>query len=241
MAGAIGGVVGGLFGGGGMMGGLASSLLGSVGGMFNNLVEKFGFGDVLQGVTNSVSGLLGNGISALVDNSPLPDFMKDAVKSMISSVVSQQQQEVPCDCQEAVDNDLGSTLEDLVQAIMDFVKETMEEEANEESGGADGSGGGTSVSSGNWMMMLAKALGEVNGQHLSTMVGKAQELSDIAEAGEGLDAKQDAEQIQKNAADTAVVTAELQGASKMFSMAQEASSTVLKSIGEGLSSMARKQ
>jgi hypothetical protein len=97
---------------------------------------------------------------------------------------------------------------------------------------------------GSWLVALAKAMGEMTGNHLQKMM-QAQDKMEKSEAtDEELEGKSKEEQSkikQEKANDFTIAQAEFQAESKLFAMCSEATSTVLKSVGEGLSSMARKQ
>lgn len=225
MGGLVGGLASSVLGGGGLLGGLVSNVMGSAGGLISGLAEKFGLGDVVQGAMNLGGDLLKSGLGSLIDNSPLPDFLKDIAKDTVGSVIGGFQKEVSCECQEAVNEGLGSDIEAEVDSIMDMVMQNMEEENGEAS---SGSGERASGSGGNWLMVLAKALGKAAGTHLDTMLEKGQEMGDM-ESSKGKEGE------------FAEVQAEFQAASQMFKMFQESISTMLKSLGEGMSSVARKQ
>lgn len=215
MAGAIGGLVGGIFGGGGLVGGMLNNLVGNI---VNDLVDKFGLDDVFQAVTNLVGDLLQTGLNSLIDSLPIPDFMKDGAKAVVADAIGGEQEEVRGEVQGAVDEELGGSFSQIIDNIMEQVKANMDEEAEKSVG---------TGTAGNWLMVLAKAMGEVSGEHLQTMVDSSREMASLT--GEGQEKE------------FATVQAEMTGASQIFKLTQESISTVLKSIGEGLSSVARKQ
>jgi Skp family chaperone for outer membrane proteins len=89
-------------------------------------------------------------------------------------------------------------------------------------------------------------MGEMTGDHLTKMM-QAQEnmensqVDETSEEFKGASEEEQAEMKQQAGRDFTKYQAEFQAEAKLFSMCSEATSTVLKSIGEGLSSMARKQ
>lgn len=217
MGGVVGGLVGGILGGGGgLLGGIVSNL---TGGIVNDLVDRFGLTDIAQAVTNLAGDLLQAGLNSIIDSLPIPDFMKDLAKNLVADVIGGEQGEVPGDAQQAVNEELGGTVSDIVNAVLDNIRESMQEESEETGNGQGGSG--------NWLMVLAKALGEASGKHLKNMV----------ELGEKMGAM-DSEENPEAFAET---QAEFQAASQIFKMFQESISTMIKSIGEGMSTVARKQ
>lgn len=81
---------------------------------------------------------------------------------------------------------------------------------------------------GNWLVAIARAMGKAAGEHAKRLV----ELSNEIEAASGQDGGA--------AANVTGLQAEFQAESQMFSMVQNAFSNAVKSIGEGMSTMARK-
>ena len=114
---------------------------------------------------------------------------------------------------------------------------SLVEESKDAAGEAQGSGKGGRKSAGSWLQAIAKAMGEVLGQKAGEMVKLSDKISSLAQEGKGLegDAKAD------NAADMTAAQTELQGVSQEYKLLTETISTVLKGIGEALSTMGRKQ
>ncbi|NLG58815.1 MAG: hypothetical protein GX538_01460 [Gammaproteobacteria bacterium] len=83
----------------------------------------------------------------------------------------------------------------------------------------------TSGASTSWMMAFAKLMGEVANNIAEQMMDKAKEIDAAA----------------KNEEPANELTAELTALSQLFKMVTEATSNVIKSIGEGNTSLARKQ
>jgi uncharacterized protein HemX len=125
--------------------------------------------------------------------------------------------------------DVGSSL--LNKCSQDEEKEKAKKE---------GCNGGA----GSWLVALAKAMGEMTGNHLQKMM-QAQDRMEASEVTDAdLKGKTDEEKAQikqEKGKEFTQAQAEFQAESKLFAMCSEATSTVLKSVGEGLSSMARKQ
>lgn len=82
--------------------------------------------------------------------------------------------------------------------------------------------GGTSTS---WLMAFAKLMGEVANNIAEQMMDKAKEIDAAAKKEEPANE----------------LTAELTALSQLFKMVTEATSNVIKSVGEGNTAMARKQ
>jgi hypothetical protein len=90
-------------------------------------------------------------------------------------------------------------------------------------------GSGSGEVKGNWLVMLAKAMSKVQGEHLNKMLITSDTTA--KSTGEGETSRQDFLDAQ----------GEFQAESKFFGMASEATTTAIKTIGDGLSSIARKQ
>ncbi|MCG7938723.1 MAG: hypothetical protein N0C88_07700 [Candidatus Thiodiazotropha lotti] len=162
----------------------------------------------------------------------------------------------------------GGSFQDMVrQAIEDVVRETIgggsEDGGCAANGGATSSGGtdgsekaggnsdctapspmemeddseGKKAKTGNWLVALAQAMAEISGQHLKNMIQAQADMQENMGDGGEMSTSEQQEQSQKfNEAQ-----GRFQAESKMFSMVSEATSTALKSIGDGLASLARKQ
>lgn len=102
-------------------------------------------------------------------------------------------------------------------------------------------GGGKGL---NWLAAIAVALGKIQGETAGRMIQLVDELSKNAEAYGKLAGQDSTSATDKKAtlaAEANVLNAQLQGESQMFKIQSETTSTVIKAIGEGNSSVARKQ
>ncbi len=96
----------------------------------------------------------------------------------------------------------------------------------------DGSSGGgsTSGAGNNWMEAIARAMGDALGKLSQKVVDESQQLNSLA----GNSSSSGAQQFQS-------VMAEFQADSQTLSMLSNAFATAIKSIGEGMQTMASKQ
>jgi hypothetical protein len=162
----------------------------------------------------------------------------------------------------------GGDLQDMVrQAIEDVVREQIgggaEDGGSCPTGGATDTGGSSAdkaegsttcpapqptpdddsddakkARSGNWLVALAQGMSRIAANHLNKMMDAQEKMEKSSpETDKGL-SKDDK---QKNQNDFVVAQGEFQAESKLFSMSIEATSTAVKAIGDGLSSLARKQ
>lgn len=113
-----------------------------------------------------------------------------------------------------------------------FIAASQMQGARESTGLATGKGGGKGAS---WLMAIAQAMGEAQGKLAAKMVAKSEEINAAADkaGGTGKDAEAGAKEFQ-------MAMTEFQALSQLFSMTSNASSTAMKSIGEGMTAIARK-
>lgn len=195
----------------------------------DDLANKFGL-DAASGAVNNVLGFtLGDIVKTVINNSGLPEFMKDAANGAIDSAVA--------DSRAPTSPEAEAETVDAMQQVMDNVRDQATEELEDAAGGQGGrgkAGGGA-----NWLSQLAKAMGDVAGAHLGNAVGLAGRISQL-EKIEGTGEEAVAGR-QAQATEMAGLQAEMQADTQMFKLAQEATTTIVKSLGEALTSSARKQ
>jgi hypothetical protein len=202
---------------GGIIGGIVSSVVGSVvsnvaGSLLSNLVGQFGGSNVFGALANLALNSLGDALKGVINNAPIPQFLKDAANSVIDGVLGNNQQPTTPECQCAVEDSMG----DAIMNAATSAAEQAGEDADKE--GAEG---------GNWLVALARGLADVQEKFLS----KAMENLDTMKASTGED----------NREEFLTAQSEYQANTQMFNMMANMTATSLKSIGEGLTSIARKQ
>ena len=124
-------------------------------------------------------------------------------------------------------------IQDLIKGIVDRVKDEIQGDGCEKGGKGGGKGGASS-----WLVALAKALGEVAGDKAAKMVQLSNELTKLNDEGKGLE--KGSKEAEDNARQSVTLQSELNGVSKEFQQFQETINTVIKGIGDGLTSVARK-
>lgn len=203
----------------------------------DQLFREYGVQNVMDAVTNAAVEFVQKELNALIDSLGMPQFMKDDAKAQVACIGNDYRSDAPGGAQCGVNDVLskgysggsscgsnagGSDSADaLMSGVMDMLRQSMQEET--EGATKSGSGGGR----GNWLAILARALGSTAGKHLKKMVELGEKMGSI-------DSKESPEQF-------AQIQAEFQAEAQIFKMFQEAIGTMIKSIGEGLSSVARKQ
>ncbi|MFN7042872.1 MAG: hypothetical protein ACK4OH_17160 [Acidovorax temperans] len=223
---------------GGLLGGIGSQFLSSmVGGLLggndmSKTLEGFSPVNILNATTNLVSTIMGGGAQqaaqTLQREDGMPKFLQDAISQAIEQVM--QEYCKPTDgAGEAIADvascDIQKSVDDIAQQIVDSVRNQMAESTGEGGGKGCGKAGAKS-----WLQAIAQAMGEAMGDKAAKMVELSGKLKEAA-GGEGEDS---AKEMQ-------AVNAEFQAVSQEFKLLTDAFNTALKSLGEGMSSMARKQ
>lgn len=119
--------------------------------------------------------------------------------------------------------------------VMDQVKQSMQARLTDALG-ADalhknkGTGHGANGGGGSWLEAIAEAMGDALGQMAQKLVSESTALQGLAGDSSGSGAQQFQATMAKFQAD-----------SQMFSMLSNAFSTAIKSIGDGMTTMASKQ
>ena len=221
MSGGLNNVISGVLGGGGI-GSLAS-------------IAAMAFPPA--GLAMAAANLLGPAIGEAVNGAAkqlcqeagMPKFLLDVIGKIVDDVVGKNKQ--PCDpgCEAAaggnrdVQESKRDFIQDMLKGIFDCVKDEME--GNKKCGGK---GGGDS---GSWLEALAKALGKVAGEKAAKMVNISNQITELSSQGGSKE-----EQAQKSTE----LQSQLNGVSKEFSQFMETINNVVKGIGDGLTSVARK-
>ena len=240
------GVIGG--GGGGMLGGLlGSSLLGGLGQMIGGLIgggnssgiskvlEGFSPANIINATANLVNAINGKGAKQAVDTlakeDGLPKYLQQEIKKVIDEVFKKFEKPTEGDFQDKLNNatkdDQQKSINDFAKQIIDSVRKQLTEKLSE---GAEGSGGKGKKSAGSWLQAIAKAMGEAMGNCASKMVELSNKMADASKK-EG----------QEGAKEMQSISTQFQAVSQEFNQLSTAFSTAIKSLGEGVTTMARKQ
>jgi len=221
---------------------ISRNMANSSGTAADQLFREYGIQNVLDAVTNLAVEFVQKELNAFIDSMDMPQFMKDDAKGQVSEIGNSYTTDTPRGAQDGVNQVIGNSGnggggssgsgstggssksgDDVMSGVMDMLRKSMQDETEASSKGSGGTGGGR----GNWLAVLARALGATAGQHLKKMV-------ELGEKMGGLDSKENPEEFAK-------IQAEFQAEAQIFKMFQEAIGTMVKSIGEGMSSVARKQ
>jgi hypothetical protein len=242
-----------------IMSGALNSVLGG-GNILGAVMDIAKMAFPMLGLATSVANMVTQGIGQAVNQAAqqlsqtagMPKFLTDAIGGIVKDVVGQltKQSDQGCDqaAQQNFGGDIGKMIEDLVKSIVDNAKALMEQGKDGEDckgtkgGGKGGKGGGAQQPAGNWLVAMARAMGAAAGDHMKNMINLSNKINDLSQKGKGIDASTDAGKKEQadNAAETSAAQAEMQAEGQMYSMLQNAFSNTIKSIGEGMTTMARK-
>lgn len=165
-------------------------------------------------LTQVIGQAVGEAAQGLAQNFGMPKFIAQEIGELVKKVVDQMQKQTEPGCEEHVKNESGGAFDDFKS---DFVKDLINNGVENMKGSDKKKGAGS------WYEALAQALG----QALDKQAANIEKLS-----GEMTDA---------NAKDKPSTMTELQTASQRMSFMMSAADQVLKTLGEALSTMARKQ
>jgi hypothetical protein len=210
----IGGAISGVFGGGG------GGLIGSIGGMIGTAFGGPIGGMIGSAIGNAVGEAIGEGVKQGAKDSGMPKFLQDLVGKAVDSAVAGAHKNVDPKIADLVKNNSG--VQDVLRQLTKDVAQGISEDTK-------GSNGGKGAQS--WLVALAKAMGKVVGDKTQRLVELSNKINELP-----TNSKDPSVSNQMTQA-----SMEMQGVSQELKIMQEAASTVIKGIGDALSSMARKQ
>ncbi len=259
MGGAGGGLLGGLLGNS-LLGQLLSGFLGGAEGAggeegISKAMAGFAPANVLNATTNLVNSILGNGTNKAMEKlhkeEGLPKFIQDDIAKVVEKVLKENKCPTDPECQKALDQatkgDADKTTEDLAKKIVENILKQLEEEGKDNTssnrcGGEEGKDGKKGKrSTGSWLQKIAQALGEVLGEKAAKMVELSEKISEAADAQKKAAGTKDEGDDKEAAAEMTKLQTEMQGVSQEYKLLSETVSTCIKGIGEGCSTLGRKQ
>jgi predicted secreted Zn-dependent protease len=213
-----------------------SSVLGG-GNILSSVMSLAGVAFPPLGIATSLANLVTQGVGQAVTQAAqqltkeagMPKFIGDMIGNIVKDIVGKLQHpsDPSCDNRTKGDSGVNQTMQDLIQGMVKDLVEKAKEEMQGQHKKAGGSGG--KHGGGSWLEALSRAMGEVAGDKAAKMVELSNKITGLA----GDDSPEAAKEMT-------AVTQELNGTSKLFSMLQDAFNNVVKSIGDGLSTAARK-
>lgn len=216
-------------------------------GSVNNLPE----GTTEQDVANAMSnGFVMEFVNILMDKIESdPDMdpeMKEFLLDHMQTLLANNLTEVDPEVQAQVDIQLGDVNADRAHDIMDLLMaqfmDMSEEHRIEEGTNTDSDGTSSEGAAGNWLVQLAKALANIQSKWLDNLMGAYDRMQANTSPELGDDASEEDKELHAEEQKRFIqAQAEVTAYARLFGMASEVTSNVLKSVGDGLTSVARKQ
>jgi len=212
---------------------------------YQQLVNEHGSDNVNNALFNLFNNVFVDDIKNQYSGSPI----EDDVVELLNIQLQQAQQYTTSSAQADVNDVYGDIMKFYAEGRNDGLREELAEAPNNQAQSAAGSsvsnqqsGSAGTDMAGNWFAVLARAMGAAAGEHLKQAIVSGYKIADIAGRAEQDTATQSGRDANaQNAKDMATEQANLQGQTQMFKMAYEATATLIKTTGESLSTMARKQ
>jgi len=233
-----------------IMSGALNSVLGPVGGFIANTalnVASVAFPPL--GIATSLANMLTQGVGQAVGQAAqmlhqecgMPKFLLGGIGDLIKKALEGLTQPSQGGCDHAAhqhfNEGVASFANDFAKQIFEGAKRILDLDKGD--GGKSSQAG--KKSAGSWLEAIAQAMGEAAGKQAEKLVTLSNELGSIAKRDHsGLEGEALTKAQGQDAKDSAEVNAKFQAASQEFNMLQSAFSNAIKSIGEGMSQMARK-
>ncbi|MFC4822145.1 hypothetical protein [Dokdonella ginsengisoli] len=229
-------------------GGLLSAIGGIVGTVFGGPIGAM--------IGQMIGGVLDQALSGAMNNNGIDQNTQDQAQTAYRDAFRQasggldptggsgslrDQVDQFADATNASPADRGR-LQQLTDELQQLVNDAVARGSAEAAGGQEardtkgGKGEG-----GSWLMAIAKALGGTAGQAAARMVKLSDELAELGDKKAGLADSKDTKAKEQAASDYNQKQVEFQGASQEFTLLMNTISTAIKSLGESLTTMARKQ
>ncbi len=230
MSGALNSVVG---GGGGLLSSIGSVIGGAFGGPLGAMIGQ-AVGNLVQ---SAIGDAIKDGINQLQQQHGMPKFLGDLIKDRADNILGGlRNNAVPADVQSLAQQQFGGAIAKFKTDFQqDFVQSVLGNRKAQGSGEeSDGAGG--------WLQAIAKAMGQALGDKAKHLVELSSKMTDLQQAkSTATDPKVKQEEDGKNAQEFNKTMTEFQATGQEYSMLNSVFSTAIKSLGEALSSMARKQ
>jgi hypothetical protein len=231
MSGALNSVVGG--GGGGILSAIGGLVGGAFGGPLGAMIGQ-AVGNLLQ---QAIGDAVKDGVGQLQQEHGMPKFVGDLIKDKSDSVLGGlQKHDVPADAQQFAQQEFGGAIDKFKVGFQsDFVSAVL---SHRRAGGSEESSDGA----GGWLQAIAKAMGQALGDKAKRMVELSADMTQLnAAKSKSTDPETKKAEDAKNAETFNKTMTEFQATGQEYSMLNSVFSTAIKSLGEALSSMARKQ
>ena len=178
-------------------------------------------------LNGAVGGALGNAVGSLIKESGMPSFLAGPIGNMIKDVIGGLKQPSDPDCDHQIKDQCHNDLEDFAEQIAKQICQQARDNIDSDECGGPSKGGGKGKGADSWLIALAKAMGQIAGKHADKLNELSQKMDQAGSGG-------------KASSEFMSAQSEFQAESQLFGMLQSAFTNVLKTLGEGLTQMARK-
>ncbi len=201
-------------------------------------------------VQQAVADALQGALQRLQREDGLPGFVSGALQAQAAATVTAWEgpQSTQAQAQtQAAQANCGDALRAFSAELGDAIVQSTRQQLQAEASGGDG-GVATRPGGGSWMLAIARAMGAVLGQKASRMVELSQQIQDLSSRSRGATSDgtappDDAGRAQQllDAAESQRLNTEFQATGQEFNLLQTTYSTAMKTLGEGMAAMARRQ
>lgn len=237
MSGALNSVMGGIGGAGG--GGLLSSIGGIVGSIFGGPIG----GMIGSAVGNLLQDAVGKGVSNAADTlhkeDGMPKFLADQIKGVVKEALAESKDknvdaDAECEAKKCVGDKFDDFSKQFTESLVKAVRDSITEQSDREGDSGKSSKGGKR-SAGSWMQAIAEAMGKSMGDRAAKLVDLSDKIANSQTGGDSVkDQQEAAKEMQK-------LNAQFSATSQEFNLLQNSFNTAMKTIGEGMAAVARKQ
>lgn len=219
---------------------------------------------ISSAVSNTLTQAVGTAVNQatqqLQQENGMPKFLQDEIKGIVDKAVEGLlKPNVPVGDANTVKDTAGSALDNfiklLTQSIVDAVRNAVQNgSGGEGTSGTGGTGSGGKTSGGSWMQAIAEAMGKAMGEKAKNLVILSDKIASLSGTVNGTGqkpadgagttdeaAKRTEGDKAEAAAETQRLNAQFQATAQEFNLLQTTFSTAMKTIGEGMASVARKQ
>ena len=214
-------------------------------------VENLPVGTTEQDVSNAVSnGFLiefVNLMKEMIENSDMDNDTKEYLLTELDQLLTDNLTDVDPEVQQATDAQYGDYNADMAKDAFEFFMEMAEDDRGKDAARTDNKGGESGEAEGaggaNWMIQLAKALAEVQSMWLTKLMdayGRMQENTESAPGSEADPEEKRRTNTMLKQKEFIQAQAEVTAYGRMFGMSSEVTSNVIKSLGDGMTAVSRK-
>lgn len=206
-------------------------------------------------VTQAVGTAVTQAASQLQQENGMPKFLQDDIKAIVAKAVEGlTKPNVPVGDQGAVQTQVGGALDTFIKALTKSIVDAVRSAVQTGTNGSGGTSSGGKTSGGSWMQAIAEAMGKSMGEKARSLVQLSDQIANLAgksgatpTTGQGTDGaaggtgtRTEGDKAEA-AAQTQLLNAQFQATAQEFNLLQTTFSTAMKTIGEGMASVARKQ